>query len=175
MDSSIKKETLKAIFQSALHDIGEIDKEAFEAFYSRTEEKTYAKNEFLIAEGQIEDHLYFIISGAVVVYVKNDNMEYVTNFRFSNQFTCSLNSFLTRVPSKYCNLTLVDSLLLTISYDDLQFLYKEYPQINTLGRIMMERLLIQKRQRELDFMILSAEERYQKMIDEHPNYVLNMT
>lgn len=133
-----------------------------------------SKNQFLIQEKELENYIHFIIEGAVIVYLIKNEIEYVTNFRFTGQFTSSLNSFLLRPPSEYFIKTLVNSKFLSIAYDDLQYLYSKYPQINTLGRITMEKLLIEKRQREVDFMTLSAEERYYKLMYIHPEYILTI-
>ncbi len=171
MNLTEEKRKISQFFKTALLNLGEIDDSVFDIFFSKTKTVEYPKNRFLIEPGRQEDYIYFIIDGGVIVYVEKGGVQYITNICFTNQFTSALNSFLVRLPSKYHIKTIVDSKFLAISYDDLQYIYREYPQINTLGRLMMERLLLEKRERELDFMILSAEERYNKLIKNHPKYI----
>ena len=174
MDLSQDRKKVMQYFKTALMNVGEIDDSVFEVFFGKTSIVEFKKNKFLIEPGQQEDYIYFIIDGAVIVYVHEGDVDYVTNIRFSNQFTSALTSFLTRRLSRYYIKTIVDSKFLAIAYDDLQDMYKTYPQVNTLGRLTMERLLLEKRQRELDFMILSAEARYQKLLENHPEYLLSV-
>ena len=158
-------------FKRVLFKLGELSDPAWKAFANRMTFLKLDKGEVLTRAGEIEDKIYFIIRGAVNVYVIDNDREVSTNFRFANQFTSSLTSFLTRSPSQYWLRTLVASEFLVISHTELYWLYENFIEINTLGRVVMEVLLIDKRQRELDFLTLSAEERYLKLLDENPGYV----
>ncbi len=151
--------------------LGELSDAAWNAFANRMSYLKLEKGEVLTREGEIEDKIYFIVKGAVRVYVYHQSKQVCTNFRFTNQFTSSITSFLTRTPSQYYLCTQVDSELMVISHTELYWLYNNFIEINTLGRVVMEVLLIEKRQRELDFLTLTAEERYLKLVAEHPRYV----
>jgi CRP-like cAMP-binding protein len=158
-------------FRVKLAQLGTLSDPAWKAFANRMTYLKLNKDEVMIREGQIEDKIYFIIKGAVRVYVHHDGKEICTNFRFDNQFTSSITSFLTRRPSQYWLRTQAPSEFLVFSHTELYWLYENFVEINTLGRVVMEVLLIDKRQRELDFLTLSAEERYLKLVEEHPTYV----
>ena len=158
-------------FKRVLFRMGRLSDAAWTAFANRMTFLKLEKGEVLTRAGEIEDKIYFIIRGAVNVYVIDDGRGVSTNFRFANQFASSLTSFLTRQPSQYWLRTLVDSEFLVISHTELYWLYENFIEINTLGRIVMEALLIDKRQRELDFLTLSAEQRYLKLLEENPGYV----
>lgn len=174
MISLDNKQSYIKSFYFALTGKTDVTESFIKIFYDKTSLKTCKKNEFLIRKGEQENYINFIFEGLVMVYLLKDNNEYVTNFRFTNQLTSSLNSFILREPSDYSIKALVDSKFLSICYDDLQFMYENYHQVNTLGRLTMEKLLLEKRQREVDFMVLSAEERYNKMRQNHPEYILNI-
>ena len=159
------------LFRSMLERLGPLSDSAWQAFSERIGYREFKKDEILIEEGQVEQYIYFILKGAIRVYVTTESKEICTNFRFDNQFASSLTSFLTRRPSQYWLKTQLPTKLLTISHTDLYWLYDNFVEINTLGRVVMEVLLIDKRQRELNFLTLDAESRYQKMVEEHPLYV----
>lgn len=158
-------------FRSKLAQLGPLSDEAWNAFASRMTHLRLDKDEVLTRAHQIEDKIYFILDGAVRVYVEKDDREICTNFRFENQFTSSVTSFLLRRPSQYWIRTQTRAEFLVISHTELYWLYENFVEINTLGRVVMEVLLIDKRQRELDFLTLSAEERYRKLVEERPKYV----
>ncbi|NNL91606.1 MAG: Crp/Fnr family transcriptional regulator [Saprospiraceae bacterium] len=163
-----------AQFKKMLSFLGEISDASWQAFSERLASHTLGKGELLTEKDQIENNIYFINKGAIRVYVVHEGKELSTNFRFENQFTSSVTSFLLREPSQYNIKTLVATNFLVISHEDLYWLYDNFLDINVLGRVVMERLLIDKRQRELDFFTLSAEDRYYKLLKEHPDYVLQI-
>jgi len=161
-------------FKKRLSQLGPLGEESWKAFSSKLKYCTLPKGEYLTELNEIEQRIYFITKGAVRVFVPSEERELSTNFRFDNQFTSSLTSFLTQEPSQYYIKTLIASEFLTVSHDDLYWLYDNYLEINVLGRVVMERLLIDKRQKELNFLTLSAEDRYKKLLEEHPDYVLQI-
>lgn len=161
-------------FKAKLFTLGTVSEESWKAFANCLEYQEVKKNACLTKEEEIEDSIYFILKGAIIVYVVNGDKEVVTNFRFENEFTSSLTSFLLQQPSQYYLKTMTDSTFLVLKREKLYWLYENYLDINTLGRVVMERLLIDKRQRELDFLTLNAEERYKKLLDENPEYVQNI-
>ena len=161
-------------FKNVLYKLGSLKEDSWEAFSKKLCYKKVQKSKFLISLDEIENNIYFILKGAVRVFVPYENKELSTNFRFENQFTSSVTSFLQRSPSQYYIKTLIESELLYINHADLNYLYKTFLDINVLGRHVMEQLLIDKRQRELDFLTLSAEERYHKLLTENPEYVLQI-
>lgn len=161
-------------FRAKLEQLGRISDEAWKAFASRMTYLKLDKEEVLTRANQIEDKIYFILEGAVRVYVEKEERDICTNFRFENQFTSSITSFLSRRPSQYWIRTQTEAEFLVISHTELYWLYENFVEINTLGRVVMEVLLIDKRQRELDFLTLTAEERYNKLLLERPKYVENI-
>ena len=162
-------------FKEKLFGLGHISDESWSAFASCLSPKSFVKGQNLVEFGAIEDYIYYILTGAVKVYVPHKDKEICTNFRFDNQFTSSVTSFIERTPSEYTITALTDTSTLAFSHDDLTHLYNTYPEINFLGRRVMEQLLIDKRQRELNFLMLSAKERYLKMMEEYPKYVQFLT
>ena len=158
-------------FRSTLSQIGTLSERSWLAFIGKMCYRKINKSSWLIEEGTIENYVHFLLSGAVMVYVKHEGREVCTNFRFHNDFTCSFTSMITRAPSRYWIQAIHDTETLSIHYQDLENLYANHMEINTMGRRMMALLLIDKRQREVDFLTLSAHERYDKLLDEHPQLI----
>lgn len=158
-------------FKNKLLTLGQVSENSWDAFKEILQLKTFDKNEHLVRCGNVEHKIHFIASGVVKVFVPHKDREMCTNFRFENQFASSFTSFIQQSPSAYSIRALVETQTLQINHDNLYRLYKEHSDTNLLGRVMMESLLIEKRQRELDLLLLSAEERYHKLVNEYPQYI----
>ncbi len=171
MDHRARREHHLEQFRKRLSKLGAISDDTWQAFSDRMHYVQIPKNAIITNEGEIEDKVYFIVDGTIRVFVIRNGREIATNFRFKSEFASSITSFLTQTPSQYCIKTLTKSELLAISHDDLYWLYEHFIEINVLGRVMMEILLIDKRQRELDLLTLSADQRYYKLLAQHPEYV----
>ena len=62
--------------------------------------KTYARGEYLIREGQVEQHVYIITSGAVRVFHVSEFEEQTIRFGYEGSIITSLASFITGKPSE---------------------------------------------------------------------------
>jgi CRP-like cAMP-binding protein len=100
----------------------------------------------------------------------NENPEKETTFGFSfkNQFISAYDSFLTQTPSTYELQALSETTILSISYSDLQAVYKSTQIGNLIGRLTAERLFLIKSKREQNLLNLNAEERYLRLFKERP-------
>ena len=119
---------------------------------------------------QIENHISFIESGIVRLFIPRENPEKEITFGFSfkNQFVSAYDSFLTQLPSNYQLQALTETTMLSISYKDLQSVYKSTQIGNLIGRLTAEDLFLIKSKREQDLLKLNAEQRYLKLFKERP-------
>jgi CRP-like cAMP-binding protein len=76
--------------------------------------------------------------------------------------------FLTQEPSTYQLETLTDTILWSVSYNDLEIIYDQTEIGNTIGRLASEDLFMKKSKRELSLLIQSAQERYLNLFTEQP-------
>ena len=61
-----------------------------------------------------------------------------------------------------------DTQVISIQQEDLELLYKEVPSMERIGRLFIEQAYMKLAQLSIDLQILSAEERYQKLVAEFP-------
>lgn len=118
----------------------------------------------------IEDHISFIESGVVRLFIPKDDPEKEITFGFSfkDEFVSAYDSFLTQTPSAYQLQALTKTTLLSISYQDLQEVYNNTKIGNFIGRLTAERLFLIKSKREQQLLNLTAEERYIALFEERP-------
>lgn len=153
-----------------LDQIATISNSDWEFFTSKLQRRFIKKKEIFLKLHQIENHISFIESGVVRLFIpKEDSEKEITfGFSFKNQFISAYDSFLTQKPSAYQLQALTDTTILSITYNDLQDVYKTTQIGNLIGRLTAERLFLLKSKREQYLLNLSAEERYLKLFKERP-------
>ena len=153
-----------------LEQIATISDSDWEFFTSKLKRRVISKKSVFLKVDTIENHISFIESGVVRLYIPKENPEKEITFGFSfkDQFISAYDSFLTQKPSAYQLQALIETTILSISYSDLQDVYNTTLIGNLIGRLTAERLFLLKSKREQNLLNLSAEERYIKLFKERP-------
>jgi CRP-like cAMP-binding protein len=132
------------------------------------EKITIAKNEFLLTEGKVCKHLYFMEMGAVRGFYTLDGKEITHWFGFENDFITSFHSFITEQPTVE-NLQLLEgSVLWRISKTDLNQLLHAHHEVEKLVRIIYEKYYIRLEERFVNAQFTTAKERYEKLLHQTP-------
>ncbi|WP_417371306.1 Crp/Fnr family transcriptional regulator [Gelidibacter japonicus] len=156
-----------------LDQIASISQSDWDFFTSKLQRRVIPKKSVFLKLNEIENHISFIESGVVRLYIPKENSEKEITFGFSfkDQFISAYDSFLTRQPSAYELEALTETTLLSITYNDLQDVYKTTEIGNLIGRLAAERLFLIKSKREQHLLNLTAEERYLKLFKERPELI----
>jgi CRP-like cAMP-binding protein len=131
--------------------------------------KELTKGAYLITEGKVCDHVYFLEKGCLRGYYNLDGKEVTYWFAFENNFVTSFYSFISR---QQCveNIQLIeDCTLWAISYSDLQALYDKHHDVERLGRVMHERYYVMLEERFVRNHFKEARERYENLITHSPH------
>jgi CRP-like cAMP-binding protein len=162
----LKVKQIKA-YLDQLATISEID---WDFFMSKLERRVIPKKTVFLKVNEIENHISFIEFGVVRLYIPKENPEKEITFGFSfkDQFISAYDSFLTQKPSDYQLQALSETTILSITYENLQSVYKKTQIGNIIGRLMAERLFLIKSNREQNLLNLTAEERYMQLFKERP-------
>lgn len=153
-----------------LEQIAEISHADWKFFTSKLERRVIEKKDVFLKYNSVENCISFIETGVVRLFIpKEDPDKEVTfGFSFKNQFISAYDSFLTRTPSTYQLQALTQTTVLSITYSDLQEVYKNTQIGNLIGRLAAERLFLLKSKREQNLLNLTAEERYLNIFKERP-------
>ena len=89
-------------------------------------------------------------------------------FELEGSFVTDYKSFLTQRPSDYYIECLQETTLVTLDYKSAMAIYETIPPFQKIGRLVAEEQYMLTQERVEDFMLLSAEERYLKLIRQHP-------
>ena len=129
------------------------------------------KSDYLTRTGEVENYIYYMVKGAVKVGILASGEERILDFWFSPSFFSSYTSFIQRTPSKVYIQTLSPCEVARFHYKTVQEGYQDSIFFNQVGRIMAERLFMQKTQREIDFLTKTAEERYKELLEADPEII----
>lgn len=162
---------LKDIFDSFF----EADIELWNAFADRMLLRQFKKNEIIKESDTTEQSLHFILKGSVGNFINSKGNEICISLSIKNNFSSDYYSFLTKKPSVIYAVALENTELLSISNKDLSELYSKSNKGVWLGKSIAEQLFIQRQQIQIDFLTLSAEERYLKLLSEKPEIFQNVS
>ena len=131
--------------------------------------KTLKKNEYFLKEGQVCDSIAFINCGSLIYFKVIDEIkEVTTDFAFEGDWVTDNQSRLSRSPSLLNIRVIEDTELLVLKNADLDELYGRIPKLEKLGRLLMENAFLKITQTSIDLQVLTATERYIKLLKTHP-------
>ncbi|MEO1050161.1 MAG: Crp/Fnr family transcriptional regulator [Bacteroidota bacterium] len=136
-----------------------------------TTTKKMVKGAVVTDYNQLEDSVYFIQSGILTTSLIYKDEERVLDFYFEGSFCASYSSLLSKNPSDIRITCYTDCLLEVVNYDELKRSYQTSLLANQLGRIATEKLFLERVTREKELLTMTAEERYQSLLDDKPELV----
>lgn len=150
------------------HTMG-FDGTDLEEIVSSFELKTFKKNEHIVQEGKISRHIGLVESGMFQYYVLIDGEEKTTYVSIVNTFFSSVLSFINEVPALENVRALVDSSIYLINKSNLKKLINEIPQFKDFYIHLLEATICGIDATRHDLIVLTAEERYEKMLRNEPH------
>lgn len=164
MDSGIPH----LLLDEKIHALAPLSTESRTLLYSRIRPFKVSKGEMLLREEQVCKHIYFIESGLIRSFINKDGRDINLEFSPEGYFVTHLKSLRTASPADYGLQTLETTLVWEFGKEDLQDLYTQSAEIESMGRQLVEQLLIQQEAHTHLFKIHSPAERYQFIAHHHP-------
>lgn len=132
-------------------------------------QRTYAKGEHLLQDGEICRYVTFIDTGLVRYYSVADGEERTTYFNKEGEFVCNYPSFLTQIPG-YVNIqALEDTTVWVINYHDLQLFYQQLRNGERFGRLAIEEVFVSFTAQITSMYTDDPETRYLKFLSNYPD------
>lgn len=139
-----------------------ISSESWEKLSGLFTPKTLKKGDYFAIDGQTSKEIAFLESGIVRAFYRNNKgMEYNKHFFVHPSFIGGYASLITKSPNQINQQALTDCELLVAKYSDIQDLYQTCPDIERATRILAELFFVQKEQKEIEIVLLDADERYE--------------
>ncbi|MCV9386018.1 Crp/Fnr family transcriptional regulator [Reichenbachiella ulvae] len=146
-----------------------ISQEEFNAIQEKIKSKTLKRNESLIRPGQVQKQLFLIRSGVQMCHYDQHDKKHVIAFTYPPNLCAIPDSFSEQVPSRYGFTSVTASEVDCLSFEDLQLLYAQFPNIETLFRRINEKLLVRLLNLHIEFRSMSIEERFTAFCQRSPH------
>ncbi|MBK9591692.1 MAG: Crp/Fnr family transcriptional regulator [Crocinitomicaceae bacterium] len=131
--------------------------------------KSLIKDELLLKEGQVENSLYLIESGAVRVFLLSELEETNIRFGYSGSMINSLASFLRQSPSEFYIEALRKTEIKILSREQiLDFIHQSQAQLEGYTAFI-ESAFAQQIDREIDLLTPSPADRLERVLKRSPN------
>ena len=122
-------------------------------------QEDFKKKTHLLKEGQISNHVYFIVKGLLRVYYLKEEVEVCSGLLCEGGVVISVKSFFDRVRSDEYIQALEDLTVYYISHDELEALYRDFPEFNIVGRRLITAYYVKSEERNFLLRRQTAQEK----------------
>lgn len=152
-----------------LNAISPIHNSTWEAAESLFSEKFLKKGDYFINEGEVAKQIGFLKNGVIRAFYRNtEGLEYNKHFFVSNDFIGGYSSLVTAQPNRIIQQALTNCEILVADYAKVTKLFDLFPDFERVGRRLAEMYFVNKEQREIEIVLLDADERYLIFRQEYP-------
>ena len=159
------QEKIISIFESKIKLSQATRDELKEAWHNKVVLK---RNDFLAKPGEIESHLFYVVTGSMRIYFPHESEEICVGFAYHNSLICSYPSFIQQKKSQYAIQALTKTETLAITRKDFYQLLSTHRDLETAWRMLEEDALLGKIEREAEMLTFSPEQRYNRLLERSP-------
>lgn len=124
-----------------------------------------SKGSLLVSSGEHCEHLYFVNKGVLRGFVKQGVKDITTWITAENELVTSISSYYQQITSIENIEALEDCILVAIHRDDMQYLYTNHPEVNTIVRIILEKYYQDAEERAYICRLTEATSKYHRFIN----------
>lgn len=151
--------------------IAPFSEEEIDILQSCLVDKFIRKGEHFLEIGQVSRHVAFIDSGLMMHYSLHDGIEIPCNFSLEGDWTGSLKSFTSGMPTDVAIKALEDTRIREVSAERLQQLFDLSPRWLQFKNHLVQLVFFAMTQHNADLAMLNAKDRYYKFVREKPHLV----
>jgi CRP-like cAMP-binding protein len=122
------------------------------------------KGKHLVKSGETCNYVYLVLKGILRGYAKEGSKEITTWITAENELVTSIRGFHKQIPTMKNIQAIEDCELVGAHYDDLQYLYEHFPEMNIVGRKLMELYYSDAEERAFISRLPKAASRYNRFI-----------
>lgn len=153
-----------------LNHITPLTPAAWDDFRAMFAPVTLSKGEYLARQGEVATTIGILLEGIVRAFFANrDGTEYSKTFFTPPAFVGAYASLVSGQPTQICLQALTSCRLWVAEYEKLTILYDRHPSLERLARRQSEWYFVDKEQREIELVMLDAEQRYELFRQRHPD------
>ena len=156
---------------NSLHSIHPLSDALRDHLYVILRRQEFSKKELLLRNGNTSKQILFIESGLVRCYYIREGEEISAWFMKEDNVIISVESFFRQQPSHENIQAIEDTVVYSISYQQLQDIYRKYFEFNFVGRVITENYYTLSERRLYSIRLQTAEARYNYMLTHHSDLV----
>lgn len=131
----------------------------------------FQPKEYLLREGEICRHKYFILEGLVKsFYINQKGTEKITHFALENWWVSNLESFVSETASQNSIQAIEKTSVLSICKEDLENLFTAIPKLERFFRIITENMLIAVQRKNEIYLQMRGKDLYFNFIKTFPEF-----
>jgi CRP-like cAMP-binding protein len=153
------------------NQLSHLDAVASAELLKAVQTKTLQKGEYLLEEGDVCRHLFFMNEGLIKIFFYNEDKEFIMRFSHENLMFSVFESYLTQTPSKYAVMALEKTIVSTIRYENMEALCKKHHCIETFLRKLISIAAVKMTRRISEMLEKNATEKYNQFLEE--NYTIH--
>lgn len=128
-------------------------------------QKKFLKGEYILKEGMVCQHIYFIESGIIRIFNQLSDKEITSWFLKEDDIFISVSSFFRQQPSSDNIVALEDCICWGITFDQLQEICGKFPEFNAHRIAITESYYARSEDKQYKMLRLTPEERYTYFIE----------
>jgi len=133
-----------------------------------------AKKEYLLKAGHVCRNICFVESGLLRCFYINGETEVCSWFMKEGDIIISIESFYQQKESYESIQALEDCTLFYIEYAELSYIYRNFPEFNTTGRLLTEKYYQLWAQQLYALRMKQAPDRYAWLMEQYPELILRV-
>jgi CRP-like cAMP-binding protein len=146
-----------------------LDKKEADYFVSLLQEKELKKKQFLVHENEVNTFTAFVTSGCLRSYsIDRNGFEHIVQFAPEGWWIADIYSVITKQPGKLNIDALEDTTMFLLKRSDQEKLFEKFPKFERFFRIITENSIAANHSRLMDYMGLTAQERYEGFCNRYP-------
>jgi len=151
-----------------INKIYPLSEEIMEFMSSHTTFRKVSKGKFLLKPGEYCKDYYYIHKGILRSYIKYGEKEITIWINPEGEITTSIRSISgSRVSDEFIQV-IENAEMVVIPFDSMRELYERFPEMNKVGRMLLEEYYAASEERVYIARLPSAEARYQHFINSRP-------
>jgi len=131
--------------------------------------RKFDKRTIIVKEGEVDNYLNLVVRGLVRKYLPVKKDEVILQLATEGHVVQSEISFLTRTPSMVVLETLEPTILVSLTFDQMEEALDKFAKGERLGRLILTGMFIKKDENRYNRLLKSTRERFYEYIEHHPH------
>ncbi len=146
-----------------------LTREELEQILPYFEFREFGKKQLVVTLGEVDEYFNIILNGLVRKYMIVGKKDVTLQLSIEGQMIHSEISFNTQTPSNTIVEAIEPTLLLSMSYKNLQIVYNKFPKIEKMGRLVITYMFIKKDFRDFSQLKKTTRQRFVDYMKSHPD------